>query len=116
MANLTVDVPRNVSGKLAAELPRLIRDAIRKQVFVTEGDVKLNIRKYDYIDTGATLNSVRGEMTGAQEGMVSVGTEYAVYGNYGTRYQAARPFLTEAEIKAREEFGPRVRAEIEGAF
>ncbi len=79
----------------------------------SEGDVKINIRAYDYIDTGATLNSVKGEMLSENVGQVSVGTEYAVYGNYGTRYQAARPFFTEAEVKAAGTFPARMARAIE---
>lgn len=115
MPTLDFQVKRNVSGALAQALDAAVNKAIRTQIEVTRNDVKANIVAMDYIDTGATLNSVQAEMIGPTEGKVSVGTEYAVFGNFGTRYQAPRPFFTQAETKAAEEFPKRMKAAVEGA-
>lgn len=96
--------------RIKRALPSEISAVVREQVFVTEGDIKTNIQTMDYIDTGATLNSTQGHMTGEMSGEVVVGTEYAVYGNYGTRYQAARPFASDAATKAETEFPGRFRS------
>lgn len=122
MVAIQMDVKFNHAGPAAAAFRQLINRGVRKQVMVTEADVKTNIVKYGYVDTGNALGSTRGEMTGETEGQVSVSAEseqgfpYPVVGNYGSVHQAPRPFFSEAVAKAEQEFGPRVRREIEGAF
>lgn len=113
MAGITVVVVKNRLPDIERLLPREVNRIVREQVFVTEGDIKDNIVAYNYIDTGATLNSTQGRMTGETSGEVVVGTEYAAYGNYGTRYQPARPFASDAATKAEGEFPARFR-QLEG--
>ena len=45
------------------------------------------------VDTGAMLNSVKGEMTGPYEATISVGVDYAMYVEFGTFKMPARPFF-----------------------
>ena len=122
MARVDVQVLRNEFPTIAAEMDAIINRAIRKQVLVSEGDVKENIVRYDAIDTGNMLGSKRGEMTGQKTGLVSVSAEseqgypYPAAVNYGTRRMAARPFWTEAEVKAEQEFPARMRRELEAAI
>lgn len=61
------------------------------QVF--EGEIKRGIVAYNYIDTGATLNSTQARLVAEGEAQIGPTTEYAVYGEFGTRTQAARPFV-----------------------
>lgn len=107
---VTVEVLFDKLDDFARLFPRETQQIIREQVMQSEADVKTNIVKYDYVDTGATLNSTQGRMTGEFAGEVSVGTEYAMYGNYGTRHQPARPFFSDAADKARREFPQRFSA------
>ena len=122
MARVDIQVLRNEFPTIAAEMDAIINRAIRKQVLVSEGDVKENIVRYDAIDTGNMLGSTRGEMTGQKTGLVSVSAEseqgypYPAAVNYGTRRMAARPFWTEAEVKAEQEFPGRMRRELEAAI
>ena len=110
---ITTQVVYNKLSRIRAQFPREVNQIVREQILVTEGDIKINIQKYDYIDTGATLNSVASQMTGEFSGEVTVGTEYAVFGNYGTRFQPARPFASDAAVTAESEFPERFR-ELEG--
>lgn len=106
MANdLQIDI--NISA-LVDDLERLSK-AARGQVLmksamagglVVEGAAKMFIIDYDFIDTGATLNS-----TQAREGDLSdwraeveVGptTEYAIYGELGMGGQSEKPFMRRA--------------------
>jgi hypothetical protein len=122
MAGIEVTIVNNNLGPLAALLPRLINTAIRKQLAVTEADIKTGIVRYDAIDTGNMLGSTRTEMTGTTSGQVSVSAEseqgypYPRAVNYGTVKMAPRPFFSEAEIKAKAEFAGRMNREINGAF
>ena len=66
---------------------------------VLEGKAKGNIIRFDYIDTGATLNSTqaREAASGADTAEVQVGptTDYAIYGELGVG-QPAKPFMRNA--------------------
>lgn len=48
------------------------------------------------VDTGAMLNSVKGEVLGPKEAQVSVGVSYAGYVEFGTYKMVARPFFQTA--------------------
>lgn len=117
MVRVFVSIEKNELPRLAAAMPSVFDRAARKQVLVSEGDVKGNIVKYDAIDTGNMLGSVRGD-TGAMEVSVSAESEggypYPTAVNYGTIHVPPRPFFTEAENKARQEFLGRVKTEVEG--
>lgn len=122
MVKVVAELVFNHLSQLAGGLQGAVNRGIRKQVMVTEGDVKVNIVKYSYVDTGNALGSVRGQMTGQMEGLVSVSAEseqgfpYPTVGNYGSVHQAPRPFFTEAEMKAEREFAGRVRREVESSL
>lgn len=121
MVALSFDVQRNECGHLANLLPTLINRVIREQVNVSVDDVATNIVKYNAVDTGLMLNSAQGEMLNAREGLVSVsaqsgdGYPYPVAVNYGTVKMSPRPFFTDAENTARDEFPRRMADAIDGA-
>jgi HK97 gp10 family phage protein len=91
------------TSEVSAALRRLIDAASGEQLtralmaggLVLESKAKGNIIRYDFIDTGATLNSTQARPSG--EGSVQVGptTEYAVFGELGIG-QTAKPFMREA--------------------
>jgi hypothetical protein len=118
---LSFDVQRNEFGPLAKRLALIIESVIREQIKVTEGDVKDNMSQYNYWKTGNASNNTKGEMVNPREGMVSVnaqsedGYPYPVAGNFGTVYMAPRPFFSDAEAVAREEFPRRMANAIDGA-
>lgn len=122
MPSIDMDVIRNEFPNLLAQFDAIEERAIRKQVFVTTADVKDNIVRYDYVDTGNALGSVDGRMIDDHTGEVSVSAEsdegfpYPVVGNYGSVDQSPRPFFSDAEAKAETEFPDRMRREFEAAF
>lgn len=118
MASIIADLKFNHLPLLDSQFRQRVNRGVRKQVFVTEGDVKVSVVKYDVIDTGNLLGSVRGEMTGELSGMVSVSAEsgdgypYPWIQNYGSVHIPPRPFFSDPEAKAESEFEPRVRREV----
>jgi len=122
MTRLEFEVKRNEYGSLADMLPAIITRAIRKQVLISEGNVKENIVRYDAIDTGNMLGSVNGRMVSANEGVVSVNAEsgdgfpYPAAVNGGTVHVPPRPFFDEEVEQAKEEFPRTVRREFEAAL
>lgn len=116
------DVLRNEFPSLLAQFDGIVNRAIRKQILVTEADLKTNIVRYDAIDTGNMLNSTRGEMVSAAEGLVSVSAEsedgypYPWIVNYGGVHVAPRPYWSDAEAKAEDEYPGRMRREFEASF
>ena len=118
---LSFDVQRNEFGPLAKRLGSIIESVIREQIKITEGDVKTNMSQYNYWDTGTASGSTKGEMINPREGMVSVnaqskeGYPYPTAGNYGTVHMAPRPFFSDAEATARDEFPRRMASAIDGA-
>lgn len=121
VARIEFEVRRNNFGPLAAMLPTIINRVIREQVFISEGDVKTNIIQYNAVDTGNMLNSTKGEMLSPTEGLVSVsaqsgqGYPYPVAVNFGTVHVSPRPFFSDAETTAQQEFPRRMVAAIDGA-
>ena len=121
MVALSFDVQRNEFGPLANMLPSIINRVIREQVMVSEGNVKTNIVQYDAVDTGNMLNSTKGEMLGQREGLVSVsaqsedGYPYPAAVNFGTVHVSPRPYFSDEEEVARDEFPRRMADAIDGA-
>lgn len=95
------------TSEVSAALKRLIDAASGEQLgkalmaggLVFEAKAKGNIIKYDFIDTGATLNSTQARegAAGGDKAEVNVGptTEYAIFGEFGIG-QPAKPFMREA--------------------
>lgn len=83
--------------KVQAELPHVLKEAVESGGFLLEGGIKENIIVYDFIDTGATLNSVgTRDVDSEPDSMaVEVGptTEYAIFGELGLGGQTAKPFI-----------------------
>ncbi len=54
-------------------------------------DIAADARRRAPVDTGALVASV-----GAEPGRVTAGTDHWLYPEYGTRYQAAQPYMRPA--------------------
>lgn len=61
------------------------------------------------VDTGALKNSIAVEMDTPVRAIVSVGAEYGLYLELGTRRMAARPFLRPAVDAVRDAFVQAMR-------
>lgn len=73
-------------------------------VFKTVKDIETDAKDYAAVDTGNMRASTRGRMTGSLSGRVTVAAEYAPYVEFGTRHQAAQPFMIPAAEANRESF------------
>ncbi len=116
MSNVRVEV--DISG-FVGDLKRLgdaiagrgINSAAMAGGLVVEGAGKANIISYDFIDTGATLNSVEATPAGEGEVNVGQGTEYAIFGELGIG-QSEKPFMREALEQSRSEISEAIAAEL----
>jgi hypothetical protein len=110
MSILTTTVVKNQLGDYQAKAKA--EAVVARNTFALEAETKAQIVAFDFIESGDTLNSVLGTPDGLQ-GEVTVGTEQAVYGNYGTDKMAARPFADQAAAviwpKFVEEMGEAMR-------
>ena len=111
------------TSQVSAALKRLVEaasgEALERALMagglVLEARAKGNIVRYDFIDTGATLNSTQARPSG--EGSVQVGptTEYAIYGELGVG-QAPKPFMREAFDEGKGAALAAVAAELKGTM
>jgi hypothetical protein len=109
MAGVSVKIIKNRCPQVAARFPRETSQIVREQVLESEARVKTNVVSMDVIDTGNLLGSVQGEMTGEFSGLVSVGAEYAIFQDKGTRYISPRPFFTDETHRAEGTFPDRFK-------
>lgn len=107
----TSEVSAALKRLMDAASGELLERALMAGGLVLEAKAKGNIIRYDYIDTGATLNSTQARPSG--EGSVQVGptTEYAVYGELGIG-QSAKPFMREAFDEGKGAAAAAVTAEL----
>jgi hypothetical protein len=98
-------------NKVADSIKPACKLVVKKTAQDGEGNVKAEIQAKGLIDTGFMFNSVYNITSdsstykggakafpelarpGETEAYIAVAAEYAVYPNYGTIYQAARPFF-----------------------
>ena len=86
---------RKLMGKLGNMADLDTGKALMAGGLVVEGAGKENIIAYDFIDTGATLNSTAATMVG-DEVHIGPETEYAIFGELGLGGQSEKPFMREA--------------------
>lgn len=97
----------DIAGSIRERASRVVRDT----VFAVEADTKARapVRKV----LGGTLRrSYQGRMEDDLHGVVGTNVEYAIYVEFGTRRQVAKPHLTPALDAAR----PRFRREMKELF
>jgi HK97 gp10 family phage protein len=98
-----VTTGRADTSQVSAALKKLMDAASGEQLMkalmagglVLEAKAKGNIIRYDFIDTGATLNSTQARPSDNDSVEVGPTTEYAIYGEMGIG-QSAKPFMREA--------------------
>ena len=78
---------------------------------VVEGAGKENIIYYDFIDTGATLNSTAATVMG-DEVHIGPETEYAIFGELGLGGQSEKPFMREALSENKNAILQAIAAEL----
>lgn len=70
---------------------------IQQTALLIEGDAK----RFAPVDTGRLRNSIHSAKSGELEWMVGTDVEYAIYQEFGTRYQSGTPYLRPAVEKNR---------------
>lgn len=101
----------NHFGAIADALPQVFGQIVRKTAFDCQGNIQGFIRANGQVDTGFMVNSVYTvtsegstysggeqalpEVGGADQttAYVAVGANYAIFQNYGTRFQPGKPFF-----------------------
>ncbi len=119
---MSVQVGIDVSGFLA-DVRRLenavdggaLSAAAMAGGFVVEGAGKEGIIRYDFIDTGATLNSVAATAVGEGEVQIGPATEYAIFGELGIG-QSEKPFMRQALEQNQRQIAEAVAAELREAL
>lgn len=64
------------------------------------------------VDTGTLRNSIQSSPSGTSSWVVTVGADYGIYVEYGTRFMAAQPYFTPAIDAERPRFQYEMRALI----
>ncbi|MBX7250698.1 MAG: hypothetical protein K1X50_01860 [Candidatus Promineofilum sp.] len=115
------------TSQVSAALKRLVEAASGEGLatammaggLVFEAKAKAGIIRYDFIDTGATLNSTQARPSGGSgdsaEVQVGPTTEYAIYGELGIG-QSPKPFMREAFDGGKGEATTAVAAELKGSM
>jgi len=87
-----------VNPRATPEVMAIASVAMEKIVHDIEGRAKLKAP----VDTGYLQNSIRSSRVGPTSWKIEAGAEYAAHVEYGTRFQAAQPYLRPAldEIRA----------------
>lgn len=86
------------TDSLIAHIERAISlEAAKKVVKSNTAELVNQMQRQAPVDTGFLRRSVTmAIMSGGLVGMVTPTAEYAPYVNYGTRFQAAQPFISNA--------------------
>lgn len=108
MSSVSVSVKKNELPDRNAQVRKRVSEAVRWATFELEAETKRQIVAFDFIESGDTLASAKGTPTGPTTGEVTLGTEQAVFGNFGTEKMAARPFASQAAEIVRPKFEERV--------
>lgn len=61
------------------------------------------------VDTGMLRNSIQTQILDDMTAMVTVGAEYGIYVEFGTRHQAAQPYFIPAVEQVVRSFGGELR-------
>ena len=101
---MKIVIQSNNFASIAAGLEARASAVVAKTALDVEARAKTNAP----VDTGFLRNSIATETNGLTA-TVSVGAEYAVYQEYGTRFQAAQPFLIPAVEVVRPAFYEAMR-------
>lgn len=89
------------------DLPKIAdRLGIRADAIVTKTALDLQAGAQDRapVDTGYLRGSIRAHRVGKAHWRVTVGADYGIYPELGTRYMAARPYLAPAARAVRQQF------------
>lgn len=99
-ASTKIVIKYNNLPKIAAKLPDVANAIVRKAAFDVEGHAKTVVP----VDTGKLKNSIATEFPSRTSAVIAPHTEYAIYVEYGTRRQRAKPYMRPAAEKVAPSF------------
>lgn len=102
---------RKLLGKIDSLSDLDTTKALMAGGLVVEAAGKENIIYYDFIDTGATLNTTAATVVG-DEVHIGPETEYAIFGELGLGGQSEKPFMREAMDMNKDAILQAIAAEI----
>jgi len=104
----------NISGLIAlSNLTPLVQRVFELGAHRVAERMQRNIVAVDFVDTGLTLNTVRTDRINPHQWSIGPTTDYAIYGEYGTRHMAPRPFAGPALAAEKPQFLKALAAAIE---
>lgn len=109
VASITIRVDFNHLSGAGGKLKSGLTAAVTKTVF----DVQRLAQGYAPVDTGALRGSISAS-AGGMQGQVNSGVEYAIYQEYGTRYQSGTPHMRPAAEAGMGPFIAAVTAAVNG--
>lgn len=86
--------------QIAERLPEAVGAIVRKAAF----DVEANAKAVVPVDTGKLKNSISCEFPSQTKAIIAPHTDYAIFVEYGTRRQRAKPYMRPAAEKVRPVF------------
>lgn len=99
-ASAKIVIKYNHLPKIAAKLPDAVSVIVRKAAF----DVEANAKAVVPVDTGTLKNSITTEFPTKTSAIIAPHTDYAVYVEYGTNRQSAKPYMRPAAEKVAPAF------------
>lgn len=99
-ASAKIVIKYNHLPKIAARLPEAVSLIVRKAAF----DVEANAKAIVPVDTGTLKNSITTELPTKTSAIIAPHTDYAVFVEYGTRRQRAKPYMRPAAEKVASAF------------
>ena len=92
----SIKAKKNALPKLARSTERILEDVLSVAAIQVVGRMQHHIVRVDFVDTGATLNSVTVKRKDRLERAIGPTTHYAIYGEFATTRMRARPFAAPA--------------------
>ncbi len=90
-------VETRIVEDIIPEVVARVNATSRAAVKACADDIAKDMRDYAPVDTGDMRDSIESESEVAgYEATVHIGMDYWIFPNYGTRYQAAQPFVEPA--------------------
>lgn len=90
------------------------RPRIRRAIETTGREIEREAKQRAPVLTGALRRGIGFRMEDDYTGVVTSAMPYSYHVNYGTRYMAARPFMTGAAEVQRQPFVKRMREAVLG--
>jgi HK97 gp10 family phage protein len=107
---ITTRVVWNRFPQIMAGMEQRAGQIVRK----TALDLQAHMMANAPVDTGFLRSSIQAEKLGRSHWRVTVGADYGIYQEYGTRFQQAQPFFFPAVAEVKPAFEAAMRTIVSG--